>query len=111
MIWGVFPMEPGISWEGHLLGLAVGVIVAIAFRKKGPVPPKYRYEIEEELGIEPPDLEGEWLERRKRWEEQQKLHLENKRKQEQGESNSDKDETKIQVTYHYKKKDDDTKNE
>lgn len=111
MIWGVFPMEPGISWEGHLLGLAVGVIVAVAFRKKGPKPPKYRYEIEEELGIEPPDLEGEWLERRKRWEEQQKIHLENKRKQEQEESNSLRDESKIQVTYHYKKKNDDTNKE
>lgn len=105
MIWGVFPTEPGISWEGHLLGLAIGVIVALAFRKKGPKPPKYRYEIEEELGIEPPDLEGEWHERRKRWEEQQARHLENKRKQE--EAKSEENQNKIQVTYHYKKKSDD----
>lgn len=106
MIWGVFPMEPGISWEGHLLGLAVGVIVAIAFRKKGPKAPKYRYEIEEELGIEPPDLEGEWLERRKRWEEQQKRHEENKNVKDSSQSSSND----IQVTYHYKKKSKDESN-
>lgn len=71
MIWGIFPMEQGVSWEGHLSGFLVGAIVAVAFRKKGPVPPKYRYEIEKEMGIEPPDLEGEWKERRRIWEEQQ----------------------------------------
>ncbi|RFC53739.1 rhomboid family intramembrane serine protease [Brumimicrobium aurantiacum] len=71
MIWGIFPMEEGISWEGHLSGLLVGALLAYAFRKKGPVPPKYAYEIEKEMGIEPPDLEGEWKERRRIWEEQQ----------------------------------------
>lgn len=102
MIWGVFPMEPGISWEGHLLGLVVGIIVAIAFRKKGPTPPKYRYEIEKEMGIEPPDFEGEWLERRKKWEEQQKRQLEN---QKEIEDNKNKDgEDSLKVTYHFKPK-------
>ena len=71
MIWGVFPMESGISWEGHLSGFLVGALMAFIFRKKGPVPPKYRYEIEKEMGIEPPDLEGEWEERKRLWEEQQ----------------------------------------
>ncbi|WP_107038899.1 rhomboid family intramembrane serine protease [Brumimicrobium mesophilum] len=71
MIWGVFPMEQGISWEGHLSGFLVGTLIAFVFRRKGPVPPKYPYEIEKEMGIEPPDLEGEWKERRRIWEEQQ----------------------------------------
>ncbi len=71
MIWGVFPMEQGVSWEGHLSGFMVGALVAFAFRKKGPVPPKYNYEIEKEMGIEPPDLEGQWKENRRIWEEQQ----------------------------------------
>lgn len=70
LVWGIFPTEPGISWEGHLFGFSVGVVTGIAFRKKGPVPPKYRYEIEKELGIEPPDLEGEWMRRRAAYEEQ-----------------------------------------
>ncbi|MNY01631.1 hypothetical protein D3C86_1341720 [compost metagenome] len=32
----------------------------MAYRKHGPARPKYQYEIEKELGIEPPDLEGIW---------------------------------------------------
>lgn len=60
MIWGIFPMEPSISWEGHFGGFVVGAGLAVAFRKRGPVRPKYQYEVEKELGIEPPDLEGMW---------------------------------------------------
>lgn len=61
MIWGIFPMEPSISWEGHFGGFVVGVCLAVAYRNHGPVRPKFQYEIEKELGIEPPDLEGIWL--------------------------------------------------
>lgn len=63
MIWGIFPMETRVSWEGHLSGLLTGVLLAFMYRKQGPQAPKYMYEIEKELGIEPPDLEGEWMER------------------------------------------------
>jgi membrane associated rhomboid family serine protease len=63
MLWGVFPMKESISWEGHLSGLFVGVILAFYFKEKGPQRPKYQYEIEKEMGIEPPDLEGIWMER------------------------------------------------
>jgi len=63
MIWGVFPTPQPISWEGHLAGLLVGVFLAYWFRKKGPQRPKYQYEIEKELGIEPPDLEGQYWEK------------------------------------------------
>lgn len=58
LIWGIFPTKEPISWEGHLAGLLTGILCAISFRKMGPQATKYRYEIEEELGIEPPDLEG-----------------------------------------------------
>lgn len=58
LIWGVFPTKEPISWEGHLFGLLAGIISAISFRKTGPQATKYKYELEEELGIEPPDLEG-----------------------------------------------------
>lgn len=58
MIWGIFPQEAKVSWEGHLSGLFIGVVLAIYFRKQGPKSPKYQFEIEQELGIEPPDLEG-----------------------------------------------------
>ncbi|MEL6593979.1 MAG: rhomboid family intramembrane serine protease [Bacteroidota bacterium] len=39
MIWGVLPGEEGISWEGHLFGALTGLILAIAFRKRGPQKP------------------------------------------------------------------------
>ena len=25
MIWGIFPDDPKVSWEGHLSGLAIGI--------------------------------------------------------------------------------------
>ncbi|MFK7786693.1 MAG: rhomboid family intramembrane serine protease [Crocinitomicaceae bacterium] len=63
MVWGLFPIEPRVSWEGHLAGAVTGFILAIIYRKRGPQAPKYIYEIEKELGIEPPDLEGIYNER------------------------------------------------
>lgn len=63
MIWGIFPTEAHVSWEGHLSGMVVGVLLAFVYRKRGPQAPKYIYEIEKELGIDPPDFEGEWNEK------------------------------------------------
>ena len=63
MIWGVFPTDAHVSWEGHLAGMVMGVALAFIYRKYGPQPLKYLYEIERDLGIEPPDLEGEWNEK------------------------------------------------
>tara|TARA_B100000989_G_scaffold241003_1_gene187878 strand:- start:2755 stop:3108 length:354 start_codon:yes stop_codon:yes gene_type:complete len=47
--WGLFPMNPKVSWEGHLTGFVAGVLVAFVFRKDGPERKKYEWEIEEEL--------------------------------------------------------------
>lgn len=41
MIWYVFPIKEGMSWEGHLSGLISGIIFAILFRKYGIVKEKY----------------------------------------------------------------------
>ncbi len=60
LIWGIFPQQQSVSWEGHFAGFAIGVFLAIRYRKLGPIAPKYQYEIEKELGIEPPDFEGEY---------------------------------------------------
>ncbi len=52
IIWGVIPLDPSISWEGHFFGLFSGMIMAGFYRNSGPQEAKYRYEIEEELGLE-----------------------------------------------------------
>ena len=52
-VWGIFPNQVGVSWEGHAFGAIAGVGIALFYRKKGPQPDKLRYEIEEELGLEP----------------------------------------------------------
>lgn len=59
LVWGVFPLNPEISWEGHLTGAVSGVVMAVFFRKHGP-----QNDIEKEIddsdldGIEPYWLEG-----------------------------------------------------
>lgn len=45
MIWGIFPIAPGISFESHLAGALVGVVLAVIFRKYDP-PEKYEWEEE-----------------------------------------------------------------
>ena len=62
LIWGIFPLEIKVSCEGHLSGLILGVLSAVIYRKEGPQQPKFRYEIEKEMGIEPIDYEQIWRE-------------------------------------------------
>ena len=47
--WGMLPMPNKVSWEGHLSGFIAGIIIAFLFRKKGPQPKIYNYELEEEI--------------------------------------------------------------
>lgn len=64
IIWGVIPLDPSISWEGHFFGFLSGMIMAGVYRNSGPQPSKFVYEIEEELGYE---YEEEfWLDEDKR---------------------------------------------
>jgi len=46
LIWGVLPVEQGVSWESHLSGAIVGIIAAFIFRKVDP-PKRYDWEDEE----------------------------------------------------------------
>jgi membrane associated rhomboid family serine protease len=59
--WGVLPVDPGISWEGHLWGGIAGLSLAIVYRKQGPQRRVYQWELEddeEELPeVESPDQE------------------------------------------------------
>jgi len=48
LVWGVLPIDRHISYEGHLFGLLAGIAVAFIYRKQGPQPPKYSWELEEE---------------------------------------------------------------
>lgn len=76
MIWGIFPIRASVSWEGHFMGLIAGVLLAFIYRRDAVQSPKYQYEIEKEMGIEPPDFEGQWLARQeelKRLEELRKI--------------------------------------
>jgi len=34
IIWGIFPMEEGVSWEGHLSGAITGSLLAVIYKKK-----------------------------------------------------------------------------
>ena len=48
MIWGIFPHDPGISFEYHFFGAMFGVSLAIAFKNTEPPPPKKRYSWEDD---------------------------------------------------------------
>lgn len=46
LIWGVLPVEKGVSWESHLFGAIVGIIPAFIFRNID-TPKRYDWEDEE----------------------------------------------------------------
>jgi len=95
MIWGILPISPKISWEGHFMGLIVGVIIAFIYRKQGPQRPKYIYEIEKELGIDPPDLEGQYWQKVRAAEEAERVKKE------------ELENRKTKIIYHVKKDEND----
>jgi len=47
LVWGVFPIKVGVSWETHLAGAAIGVALAFAFARRD-IPPRKRYSWEDE---------------------------------------------------------------
>jgi membrane associated rhomboid family serine protease len=61
LVWGVFPVDETISYEGHLLGLFAGIIVALVFRKHGTQRPKYSWDLVDEEVVPAwfPDAERE----------------------------------------------------
>ena len=61
LVWGVFPVDESVSYEGHLFGLIAGVMVAFVYRKQGKQRPKYSWDYveEEETPAWFPDTEQE----------------------------------------------------
>ncbi|MBK9605953.1 MAG: rhomboid family intramembrane serine protease [Betaproteobacteria bacterium] len=51
MVTTIFPREEGVSFEYHLAGAVAGVLAAILWRRRDPLPArkKYSWELEEEL--------------------------------------------------------------
>lgn len=47
MIWGVLPVEPGVSWETHLVAALIGLMMA-ALTRRSDTPPRKRYDWEDE---------------------------------------------------------------
>jgi membrane associated rhomboid family serine protease len=46
-VWGLLPIEPGVSWETHLAAALIGLVTAIALRRRD-IPPRNRYSWEQE---------------------------------------------------------------
>lgn len=44
LVWYVTPLDPTISWEGHLSGLISGLVLAFVFRKYILKPAKFEWE-------------------------------------------------------------------
>lgn len=66
MIWYVFPIKEGMSWEGHLSGFLVGLIFAFIFRKKGIIKEEHQFTetefdllFDEHGNFSPPKIEDE----------------------------------------------------
>lgn len=44
LVWGTMPLDPGMSWEGHLCGFLSGLLLAFFIKQKIPNPIKYEWE-------------------------------------------------------------------
>ena len=50
MLWGIFPTDPDVSFESHLFGAVIGVLLAVVLRNKDPnlLEKRYSWEGEEQ---------------------------------------------------------------
>lgn len=48
IVWGLFPLFKGMSFESHVAGAVSGTIIAFIYRKQGPQRKVYDWELEEE---------------------------------------------------------------
>jgi hypothetical protein len=59
MIWGLFPLFEGMSWEAHLFGAISGALLSWYYRKSGIQRHVYDWELEDDDGAEMIFVEGE----------------------------------------------------
>ncbi|MDD2382275.1 MAG: rhomboid family intramembrane serine protease [Mariniphaga sp.] len=59
LIWGIFPIDPKISWEGHLWGAVSGVFLAFYYRKYIIRRDKFDWEEEEEKDDDEEEEDGD----------------------------------------------------
>ena len=69
MLWYIFPVEKGISWEGHLSGFAMGYILAYFLKSEVLYKKKYAWEKEDYQEEDDPfmrqfDKDGNFIERK-----------------------------------------------
>lgn len=93
LLWYIFPVKEGISWEGHLGGFITGLIFALILDAKIPKPKKYDWEHEDFNEDEDPflkhfDSDGNFIE--------------------SVDDNNIESEEPIKVNYHFKKNDTDS---
>jgi len=67
LVWYVTPIDPSISWEGHLSGLLSGFALSLIFRRSIPEAPKYSwqrpdYSEEDDLFMRHFDENGNFIE-------------------------------------------------
>lgn len=59
LFWGMFPIDPHVSWEAHLSGAAGGLLCAWWFRKRGPQAQEFVWPEEEDELSSPAENEGD----------------------------------------------------
>ncbi|PIF06687.1 MAG: rhomboid family intramembrane serine protease [Draconibacterium sp.] len=60
LIWGLFPIDPAVSWEGHLWGAISGIVLAFGYRKYTIRRDKFEWE-EEDDDDDEDDINGKIL--------------------------------------------------
>ena len=68
LVWGTLPLDPGMSWEGHLSGFLSGFLLAFFVKRKIPRPTTYAWQRKDFREDEDPflryfDKDGNFIEK------------------------------------------------